>query len=374
MSGSKLNPTVLLQLAMQYRSASLNGTPRTFVFTKNHRIRVHKETDEEIAKRKSYLNWNKKNLAEVNTRILLKKSLQGKLSNKAVWIHPDMHKIAVPLQMAASENGYGVLPSGSRIDIPAGQFVRAFTYWEKVNDIDLSVFAMSESGNREEFSWRNMWGKQSQEIAFSGDQTSGFNGGSEYFDIDLDEFVVNHPGFRYLIFCDNVYSGIPFSECECRAGFMLRDTDPKKVPLWKGERNESEAALGIRGFNETRDHTSIFDPKTVATSFRITADSTMCYLFTIDLKNREMVWLNLVPNSKARVAATADMDFLIRTLQITDVFSMYDLYAWSADAVVENPEDADILIGDEEIEGELREDQEWIHSWNFEKMLKLLNP
>ena len=362
MSGKNLNPIVLLQLMMQYNDDSPDESTRIFMFNRNYRIRIHHETDEESKKRKSRLSSETKQTAKKVTKELLKKSLKGQLGK--VWVDPKMKKIAVPLEMATGNSGYGVLPTGSRIDIPEGQFIRAFTYWWGVNDIDISVFAITLDGRQEEFSWRNMWNKQSHEIAFSGDQTSGYEGGCEYFDIDFELFHKNHPDFRYLIFCNNVYSGIDFSKCNCFAGFMIREQDPHDVPIWKGERDPKSYQYNGR---------KIFDPKTVATSFRITADTTFCHLFAIDLETREMIWLNMARKDRSIIAGNSPMDFLLRVCKATDVFSMYDLYTWAGEQV-DSPEEADIIVGDDEIKGLLREDQEWIHSWDFEKMLKLLNP
>ncbi len=64
---------------------------------------------------------------------------------------------------------------------------------------------------------------QSGAITYSGDETSGYPGGSEYFDINLPEFKARYSEYRYLIFCDNVYSRKNFNECFCKAGYMLRD-------------------------------------------------------------------------------------------------------------------------------------------------------
>ena len=213
-----------------------------------------------------------------------------------------------------------------------------------------------------------MWGKQGEEIAYSGDQTSGYNGGSEYFDVDIDLFKANHPGYRYIVFCNNVYSGINFNECECKAGYMIRETNPEDVPTWKGERNDRDRV-------STRQPV-IFDPKTVQTSFRINAESMFAYLFAIDLESREMVWLNLARSDNMRVAGMSQMEFLLRYLTITDVFNVGDLFSWAGEEV-SSLEDADIVISDEwgmSIAKPLQEGSEAVHSWDFEKMLRFLQP
>lgn len=362
-----VNPVVLIQLLMQYhnsyrREGAVLPNARTFVFNRNHRLIVHKETPEEVRRRRSILGFSTITQSETSIRNLLKKSLKGKVGK--VWIDPKMKNIAVPMQMSTGEAGYGILPTGSRMDIPEGKFIRAFTYWERVNDIDLSCFAITEDGRQEEFSWRNMYDKQGEEITYSGDQTSGYHGGSEYFDVDIDLFRKKHPGYRYVVFCNNVYSGINFSQCDCKAGYMIRETDPKDVPAWKGERNHHT--------DVTFSQPVIFDPVTVQTSFRINAESTFAYLFAIDLDRRQMVWLNMARSDNMRVAGRSKMDLLLRYLTVTDVFNVGDLYSW-AGVEVNNPDDAELIVSDR-LPDERIDNIEVVHSWDFEKMLALLQP
>lgn len=363
--GKKFNPVVLIQLMLKYRERINDPKdcfmPRSFVFSRNNKLRVHKETSEEVAKRKSVVSLPKTMAALDSINTILKKSLRGRIDR--VYIDPNMFKIAVPIDMANGESGFGVLPTGSRIKIPDGKFVRAFTYWEKVNDIDLSCFAINKNGDRQEFSWRNMYRQQGTDITYSGDQTSGYNGGSEYFDIDIDSFRENHSDFQYVVFCNNVYSGINFHDCECRAGFMVRGD--QNVPCWKGERT---APIN---------HGPIFDPKTVQTSFKINTESTFAHLFAIDLYTREMVWLNLARNDRVRVAGTTDMDFLLRYLTITDAFNVGTLYTYAANEVTSDPKNADVIASDKEPDPKVlfdNPDIEVVHSWDIEKMLRLLQP
>lgn len=363
---SGINPVILIQLLMQYHNTRYDALPRTFAFNRNNRMRAHRETPEEVTHRRSFLTAGQVDYAESAVRDLLKNSLKGKTGK--VWVDRNMRNIAVPLNMSTAQSGFGVLPTGSRVDIPEGQFVRAFTYWEKVNDIDLSCFALTKTGEKEEFSWRNMWGKQSEAITFSGDQTSGYKGGSEYFDINIDLFKAEHPDYRYIVVCDNVYSDVEFNKIDCTAGFMIREENLQDVPKWKGE---SERNGRIISSNRP-----IFDPKTVQTSFKITSDTTFAYLFAIDLETRQMVWLNLSRADHQMVAGCTEMDFLLRFLTVTDVLNAYDLYSWAGE-MQKSPISADIVVSDDmEIRKLFREDSnvEFIHSWDFEKMLTLLQP
>ena len=233
-----------------------------------------------------------------------------------------MKNYTLPLAENTSQGGLGVLSKGSRIPMDEGKKLRAFTYWEQVNDIDLSVFALTEDGNRREFSWRTMSRHQSGAITYSGDETSGYLGGSEYFDINLPKFKAQYSEYRYLIFCDNVYSGKNFNECFCKAGYMLRDWD---------------------------DSGQVYEPKTVKSAYLVNCESTFAYLFGIDLFTNEFVWLNVAKNSKSRVAGDTNLSFLTDYFHLTDVMNMYDFFSMMAEKIVEDPMEADVVVTDHEV-------------------------
>lgn len=336
------NPLILIQLILEYSVGQPANQPRTFKFTKHNLLRVHNETDEEFDRRQSLVSDIVRQMVPPILWENLEKIYHGRLGR--VYIAPGMERIAVPLQETTASGGYGVLPKGSRIPIKAGKKVRCFTYWEKVNDIDLSVIALTKDHCQLEFSWRSMWGRQSSAITYSGDQTSGYNGGSEYFDVDLDAFMAQYPQAEYLVFCNNVFSGSPFSKCLCRAGYMDRDA------LDSGE---------------------VFEPKTVATSFQITCDSTFAYLFAIDLNTRELVWLNVSRDSKARVAGTTSVDFLKPYFHASQLMNVKKLFSMLATEVVDTPDNADVVVTDEAVS--VKESAEIIHSYDTERILALMN-
>lgn len=336
------NAIILIQLMQQFSLEADVRSLRTFKFTRHNLLRIHQESAEEGQHRRSCIPnqvWKmvlpilKENLEEI---------YRGKLGK--VYIDPALHRYALPLQETTSSGGYGVLPRSSRLPIPEGKKIRCFTYWEQVNDIDLSAIGITRSGTQREFSWRSMWGYQSNAITFSGDQIQGFNGGSEYFDVDLEEFRAEHPDVQYLVFCNNVFSGSPFSACLCKAGYMNRDVE---------------------------DSGEIFEPKTVATSFRITGDTTFAYLFGIDLDAREMVWLNLARDSRERVAGATGLKFLTDYLNGAALLNLQDFFTMLAEEVVEDPADAEVIVSDQTLE--LAEGVEQIHSYDNERLLALMN-
>ena len=323
------NPLVLLQMQNMYKHYSAD--PRTFKFTRHERIRTHRETER---------NHTLTNARVSQISALLEEKLKAALAGKVgkVYIAPGMENIAVPMNISASESGFGILPTGSKVKLPEGKKVRAFTYWEKVNDIDLSCFGVDEDGSRTEFSWRTMWGRQSDAVTYSGDETSGYNGGSEYFDIDIDKVREFYPSMKYMVFCNNVFSGKDFSECVCRAGWMSRDV------IDSGE---------------------IYEPKTVKSAYTINAKSTYAYLFAIDLEDRSVVWLNLAETTRARVAGQTEFGWLEEYFTACDTMNMRKLFEYAGTVV--SLDDAELVVGDVET------DKPVIRSWEFEKAFAYLN-
>lgn len=335
------NATVLLQLIVNYSQTDV--TSRDFTFAKFGRLLVHSETEQEVAKRKSAISEQMQQVVLQHLRSLLKLRLANKLQN--VYVDDDMALVALPLQQTTSHVGLGVLAKGSRLRLDVQRKkVRAFTYWEKVRDIDLSVIGLNRDGTQQEYSWRTMAGEQSEAIAFSGDQTSGFEGGSEFFDVDVQKFSYAHPNTRYLVFCNNVYSGTPFSDCYCKAGYMLRDID---------------------------DSGQVFEPKTVQSSFWVEGDTTFNCLFAIDLDERDFVWLNVDLDSSSKVAGANMLTFLKKYLNVTDVINVKDLFTMLATNLVADSALADVVVSDKPVA--TKPNAQVVHSYDWEVITKYLN-
>ena len=335
------NAVILLQLLRMISTQKERG-PRIFMFTKYNLLRMHTETEDEFVRSQSSVS--KKILEQVDAavRANLAALLKGRLGK--VYVDPAMKDMALPLQEATAMGGYGVLPTGSRIPLPEGKKIRAFTYWEKVNDIDLSVIGLDENKNVTEFSWRTMRNHQSTGITFSGDETSGYRGGSEYFDVDIEEFTKIYPDIRYLVFCDNVFSGFPFDKCLCTAGYMMRDIE---------------------------DSGKIFEPKTVKTSYAITGRTTFAYLYALDLQERVIIWLNVVRESEDIVAAETDFSAVFRMIEQSGVLNIYDTMVMMAEQVVDDPAEAEVIVSD--TIGEIPEGAHVLRSTDTAKIIALIN-
>lgn len=337
------NTVLLIQLLLHYSSANPAGSGRVFRFVSHNRLTAHAETEAEAAARRSGLTREQTEMARSWTERLLRENLAGRLGR--VYIDPAMKKIALPIQESASQGGLGVLARGSRIPIERGKKIRAFTYWEKVNDIDLSMIGLDEHSMQTEFSWRTMSGSQSEAVTFSGDVTDGYNGGAEYYDVDPDLIRKQYPELKYLIFCDNVFTRVPFSKCVCKAGYMTRDV------LDSGE---------------------IFEPKTVQSSFTVNCGDIFAYLFGIDLAANEFVWLNCANSSQAIVAGQTSLGFLVPYFHVCETINMYSLFEMMASEITDEPALAEVIVSDRDFSS-LGEDRQIIRSYDFEKVLKLIN-
>ena len=336
------NTVLLIQLLESYARYKYDEA-RVFKFVKFGRLIHHEESEDEQEKRQSILDEAIVKKVERIIRKKLEATLAGKLDK--VYVDPDMKLIALPLSESTSMGGYGCLPCGSRIKIPASKKLRAFTYWEKVNDIDLSMIGLTEDGEQTEFSWRTMFLEEPDNgILFSGDQTSGFDGGSEYFDVDLSVFKKKYPKIKYLVCTNSVYSAIPFKDIVCTAGYMTRDI---------------------------KDSGEVFEPKTVKSSFKVTADSTTAYLFAIDIKKREFIWLNIADESMRRIAGTESIGFLADYMNVTEIINMSDFFSMLATEIVESPENADIIVSDKD--GDAIFGKDVVRSCDFERVMALMN-
>jgi len=338
------NAVILIQLLIKYSFETGIKEKRAFAFSRFENMKIHVENKTEVEKRRSFLGEDKVKFLKAFIEERLKKTLKGRAGK--VYIDPVMKNYALPISESTAQSGYGVLSKGSRIHIDPDRKLRAFTYWEKVDDIDLSCFGIFEDGKQREFSWRTMAHSQSTAILFSGDQTSGYKGGSEYFDIDPQKVRDEYPGIKYMVFCDNVYSRIHFDGCYCTAGYMIR---------------------------ETEDSGEVFEPKTVKSSFRINSPSTFAYLFALDMEKSDFIWLNISKNSSETVAGTTALGFLRKYFDVTSVINLGSFFEMMADEIVSEPRRADIVLSDTLTEKEIPPAALLIRSCDHEKISKFLS-
>lgn len=304
------NPIAAMQIATSYLAPTVKGFSHSFVYNYYGRTITHRDKRE-----------NKPVLDKSESIMLafqIRESLKFKNTGKKIYIDPKAANYAMPI-WADEINGVGVMPTGSRIDIPKSKVVRAFVYWESEPDLDLSAIAISRESGIHEFSWRTAR-SQNGGIVFSGDVTDGVNGGAEYFDIDFDIVNEKH-NFDYIVFNVNNFSNHigGFDKFTSRAGFMTRDR------ISSGE---------------------IFEPKTVKSAFDLTVKTRQATMFALDLKNRQIVWLNKAPEAGA-CAGDSDITAYLKFIDVTKLFNLKWFFESIAGSVTANPSEADIIVSDD---------------------------
>jgi stress response protein SCP2 len=159
-----------------------------------------------------------------------------------VIISPEMLNVAIPKSSKDMENGFCVMPRGSKIPVCMnGEKLRFFIYWkqhEQTTDFDLSTLLLDKDFVETGYaSYTNIKGEG---YVHSGDITSAPNGASEFVEIDLSIVDAN-----YIVPQVNIYSGENFNEVdESFFGFMERDPKQKGLPYEPASvRNKSD----IRG-------------------------------------------------------------------------------------------------------------------------------
>jgi hypothetical protein len=155
-------------------------------------------------------------------------------------VDPEALDVVLPLSGNASEEGFRVLPRGSKMWLE-GDLLRFFTYWrqaEERTDYDLSAVMLgADLGYAGEVSWTN---HHHDGAYYSGDLTDAPDGATEFIDVPSSTVYT-----RYVVPEVNVFSGEGFGEvAESMFGFMARDEAQRGRPY---EPSTVRARSAMRG-------------------------------------------------------------------------------------------------------------------------------
>lgn len=337
----RINGSVIPAIQLYLDENSNNA--RTFSFNHNKIQITHKETAEEVKRRRTVLRPDQKEDVDKVLLNVMKNHIYNKIWSKKIYVDPDMDKIALPINLTTSQAGFNTLPSGSIVDLPKTKVFRLFVYWEKVNDIDLAMIGFNKDGSMEEFSWRNMSRKDGSSILFSGDETRGYDGGSEYFDVDIERVKKEYPNLTHLVCCANVFSGVNFSQIVAKGGYMTRDK------VGSGE---------------------VYEPKTVKSNLDLTAETLGVVMYALDIYNNKLIWLNVGLKS-GRIAGEQDLSQFKKYLNLTQKLSVKKYFDLCPGHQTDEPDSADIIISDHKFD--LKDDQIQIKSKDYEQLIKFID-
>lgn len=253
----------------------------------------------------------------------------------SVYIHNKLKKYLVPFSQRSASKSLKTLVRGSHIDIDKKcKVVRAFIWWkdgEETTDLDLSAIMLDEKFDYVgQVSYTSLRTGEA-EVVHSGDIVSAPNGACEFIDVDIDKMLQMTSGrprknVRYVAFNVYSYSNQKFIDLpECFMGWMGRNS------------------MGHKG--------EIYDARTVENKIDLTGDTRVNVPMVLDLVNREIIWLDLALNNKAKwnnVESTKDnVCTLVKGIVNINKANIYDLITLNAKArgtVVKNKKAADIVF------------------------------
>jgi hypothetical protein len=158
----------------------------------------------------------------------------------SLTVDPELLDVVVPMSGTATEDGFGVLPRGSKLWLE-GDVLRFFVHWRQRSertDYDLSAVLLDENFEyRGQVSWTNL---KAGGVVHSGDVTDATDGATEFLDLHRDAVDA-----KYVVPQVNIYSGERFDEvAESMFGFMTRDLDQLGKPF---EPSTVRARSSMRG-------------------------------------------------------------------------------------------------------------------------------
>ncbi|WP_053737976.1 TerD family protein [Nocardia sp. NRRL S-836] len=153
----------------------------------------------------------------------------------------EVRDVVLPLSGNASEDGFGVLPRGSKVRLE-GDLLRFFVYWrEKARSTDYDLSAVLLNGNFDhagQVSWTNY---EQGGAYYSGDLTSARDGATEFIDVPRRAVKA-----KFVVPQVNIFGGEGFTEvAESMFGFMSRELDQRGRPF---EPSTVRARSAMRGY------------------------------------------------------------------------------------------------------------------------------
>ena len=334
------NPIALYQMVSNL-SVDSNAS-RTFTFTKYNKVKTHIETDYEAKWRKSRLT--------AGTAKLLHDEVLAKVDNHyselpslgKIYLNKDFYRVMIPTNTSATGSGLDVAPAGSRQAI-RGTAIRTFVRWNRIHDVDadLTAIKVDEFGNFKAGNymyWRNYdYMPFGDAILFSGDDRS--SNGAEFYDIVLDE--VAKQGYRYIVFGFHGFGG-KFNNCDVVCGYQ----------------------------DKTNLMTRAWDPKNIEFQFNVKGDSSACLAFAIDLKTNEMIVLNQMLDSEAKVMNATEFKSIAKWLSEASLELSMGRIIEHRGELVETPEEADIVFDNAY---QPTESQVAVRTYDIDTLVSLVN-
>ena len=255
-----------------------------------------------------------------------------------VYLDENLQNYFVPFALRSASKALKTLTRGSHINLPEGDCVRMFLWWKNLGkddndrydssrvDIDLSVLLLDDEWSQvDQIAYYNLR-DYSNKFAHSGDITSAPNGACEFIDVDMTKIT----SARYVVMTLNSYTMTPYCNLpECFAGWMMREG------LKSGE---------------------VFDARTVENKIDLAADSTGATPLILDLKERKMIWCDLVTGGRTLYGQAKSIGLMCKAIAELNRPKLYDLFSLHVEARgnrVSSPEEADMVFAEKSVEAQM---------------------
>lgn len=264
---------------------------------------------------------NNDDLASLSTIVLDGIEAQGE--SKKVVFSKDASHYAMPLYTRNISKGSTAIGLGSRLPLDSDKnTIRLFMHWKDFDKsidyynhrVDLDLSAIFLDNNFDFINDIAYYNVRIDDIGYhSGDITSAPEGASEFIDININKALDN--GIRYVVPTIYNYTQQPLNNIpESFTGFMMRD----KV-------NNGE----------------IFEPSTIKHSYDLNNGATNNTPYIIDLKNRELIWLDtaLKPSSykNYNVANNIDNFTALAKYAVSSKFMTVEEYFSLTNTIIKDP-------------------------------------
>jgi len=296
---------MLMTLSSHFKYRSINGESRYFM-PKGSMAKMQVIEDNRKVIDQKFINVITKSISnELVTRFSTLDTL-GK-----VYINPELKNYLVPMVKRNTSKSLVTIARGSHVPLMENKIVRMFLYWKENSDVgrvdvDLSAILYSDDWEyKEHVSYTQLTAIGGKH---SGDITSAPNGASEFIDIDVDTARGN--GIRYVVMTLISYNGQNYSDFECFAGIMGRDS------VGSGKK---------------------FEAKTVKNKFDLSGECKYNIPIIFDLVKNEMIWCDIALTSPARNRVGKDSNIVVDMAKsvesmIDDKPNMFDLLLHHANA------------------------------------------
>lgn len=334
------NPIVLYQLLQGIISDNYEE-PRVFKFYNNKRVKHHNETDYEFTYRKSKLSVGVKDSLISIVQHKIKEAYEKMPKLGKIYIDKEFLNVALPTNTSTSGSGLDILPIGSRLKITE-DYIRTFCYWNDAYDIDASAIMLRDlkgsSHPLDILYWGSYNKKAFGDSALCSGDDRGRNG-AEYQDFKISELL--RRGYKYVIYTLNGYN-----------------SDLSKGEIYCGYQNKKDL------------DTQAWSSKNISIKIHVKGDSRVYMGFAIDLESREIIILNQILNSDARVVNSEAISSIKNYLSHSylNTFNMYTLLSYRGE-IIDTKEDADYVF-DRNYIG--KENQIVIKPFEVEKLVSLL--